>query len=297
MGAAGDIREGTAGSGTITSTLTLNGATLNMNGRSIGLAGALIDNLNFQSGTLQNVAEINNGAGLTKTTGGTLILSGTNTYNGLTDVTAGTLLVNNATGSGTGTGAVDVAANAFLGGTGTIAPTVANGINVTGVLVPGGNVIGNFTLDLTSTTGTVAMIATSGFNFNLGTAAADLASVGLGNGDRLTLSGASASDFAFNSNTIDLLGTGGIGFYKLFDTSLDDASTWTGLTFDGTTGEISSGLSLTNLSDGLTGSLLVGTATNGGTTGDIFLQVVAIPEPSTALLGAFGMLALLRRRR
>ncbi len=55
---------------------------------------------------------------------GTVALSGANTYNGGTTVSAGTLLVNNTSGSGTGTGAVTVAASARLGGTGTISGAV-----------------------------------------------------------------------------------------------------------------------------------------------------------------------------
>ena len=89
----GDIINGTATSpGTSTSTLTLNGATavLDLNGNRIGgtVAGASIDNLNLQVGTLRNVLEINNGAGLTKNTAGTLTLGGTNSYNGATTVVA-----------------------------------------------------------------------------------------------------------------------------------------------------------------------------------------------------------------
>ena len=234
---------------------------------------------------------------VTKQGAGTQILSSAtgNTYTGITTISTGTLLVNTTTGSGTGTGAVSVVANAFLGGSGTIAPTGTNGISVSGVLVPGGSVIGNITMDLTNTTGTVAMNSGSGFNFDLGIAAVDIGSVATGNGDRLTLAGASSGDFAFNSNIIDFLGTGSDGFYKLFDTSFDNSNTWTGLTFDGTSGVISNGLALTNLASGKSGSLLMGTASNGGTTGDIYLQV--IPEPSTALLSALGVLALLRRKR
>jgi autotransporter-associated beta strand protein len=57
---------------------------------------------------------------LAKTTGGTITLSGANTDTGATSITAGTLLVNNTTGSGTGTNTVTVASGATLGGTGTI---------------------------------------------------------------------------------------------------------------------------------------------------------------------------------
>jgi autotransporter-associated beta strand protein len=93
---AGDLIKGTgAGSATVASTLTLNGGTLNMGGYTIGSGGLAnglaINTLNFQAGTLENVAQINNGAGLTKTTAGTLLVAGTNLYTGGTNIQAGTL--------------------------------------------------------------------------------------------------------------------------------------------------------------------------------------------------------------
>ena len=65
----------------------------------------------------------------------TLTLSHANSYAGSTVVRAGTLLVNNSSGSGTGTGAVSVNNAAVLGGDGTIsgAMTVASG----GIVAPG----------------------------------------------------------------------------------------------------------------------------------------------------------------
>jgi autotransporter-associated beta strand protein len=104
----GNIQDGNLGAGTINSSLTLNGATLDMKGRSIGSSVALIDTLTFASGTLQNVAGINNGAGLTKTTSGTLVLAGTNTYSGTTTVSAGSLAL-----SGSLMGAVTVNSGTF----------------------------------------------------------------------------------------------------------------------------------------------------------------------------------------
>ena len=85
------------GGGTTTSTITLDGGTLNMTGKNIGGATA-IDVLNFRSGTLSNVAAINGTGGLSKTTNGTLFLSGINTYSGTTTISAGTLTLgsNNA---------------------------------------------------------------------------------------------------------------------------------------------------------------------------------------------------------
>ena len=294
------------GTNTYSGTTTITTGTLQLGNGTTGNDGTISNSLSLVNnaalvynrfGTSTYSGVISGTGTVTKQGAGTQILSSAtgNTYTGITTISTGTLLVNNTTGSGTGIGVVNVAANAFLGGSGRIAPTGSNGINVTGVLVPGGSVIGNITMDLTNTTGTVAMNSGSGFNFDLGIAAVDIGSVATGNGDRLTLAGASSGDFAFNSNIIDFLGTGSDGFYKLFDTSFDNSNTWTGLTFDGTSGVISNGLALTNLASGKSGSLLMGTASNGGTTGDIYLQV--IPEPSTALLSALGVLALLRRKR
>ena len=65
-----------------------------------------ITTLNFQAGTLKNVAEINGGGvGLAKTSAGALTISGNNTYSGPTTVTQGTLTLgnNNAIKAGTAT--------------------------------------------------------------------------------------------------------------------------------------------------------------------------------------------------
>jgi len=90
----GDLVEGTAvaGTGANTSTVTLNGGTLDMTGRKIA-----VDAFNAQSGTLRNVKQLTNAAtspvALNKTTAGMLILAGTNTYTGGTTVTEGTLSI------------------------------------------------------------------------------------------------------------------------------------------------------------------------------------------------------------
>ncbi|MDP3850396.1 MAG: hypothetical protein Q8Q59_07835 [Luteolibacter sp.] len=231
--------------------------------------------------------------------GGKVILSGTNTYTATTSVLANTTLqVDNTSGSGTGTGAVAVSGTgAILGGTGKIAPTGIAGISVsTGAFIAPGASIGTLTVDLSGTTGTVGIASGAGFKFELGTANLTIGSIAGGSSDLLALAGAAAGDFAFNGNNVDFLNTGAVGYYKLFSTSLGSATTWTGLTFDGTTGVVSSGLTYSNLASGPTsGEFIVGTSSNGGTVGDIYFH--AIPEPAAALLGGLGMLTLLRRRR
>lgn len=76
---------------------------------------------------------ISNGA-LSKTGAGTMRLSNSNTYSGGTLISAGRLLVNNTTGSGTGSGGVTVNGGR-LGGTGTVAGAVT--ANSGGTVSPG----------------------------------------------------------------------------------------------------------------------------------------------------------------
>jgi hypothetical protein len=139
------------------------------------------------------------------------------------------------------------------------------------------------------------MLSNSSFKFELGTANASIGSIAGGSSDMIALTGVSASDFAFNGNNIDFLGTGtGQGFYRLFDTSLD-ATTWVGLTFNGTTGLVSAGLTASNFTGGPSADFFVGTAANGGNLGDIYLNVV--PEPSTWVLIALGLTFVVVTRR
>ncbi len=103
-----------SGTGTLTftSALTATGAnskTLTLTGSTAGIGvmeGAIVNN----SGT--------NITALTKTGTGTWMLSGNNSYTGLTTVSVGTLFINGNQSSATGN--VSVAANATLGGTGTL---------------------------------------------------------------------------------------------------------------------------------------------------------------------------------
>jgi autotransporter-associated beta strand protein len=104
----------TSGSlGTITSTVTLDGGSLDMGGFALGTAGQLISSLNIRSGTLSNVGQINNGAGLQKTTAGTLVLAGSSAYTGGNQIDGGTLRLATANALGS-------AANALTLNSGTL---------------------------------------------------------------------------------------------------------------------------------------------------------------------------------
>jgi autotransporter-associated beta strand protein len=142
------------GDPTITSaqdTLTING-NVSLPNLMINGAGNTIIN-----GVMQDAAP--DVGTLTKDGSGTLILAGDNTYSGGTTVDAGTLLVNNASGSGAGTGNVAVNNGATLGGSGTIiAAVLMNNVSSGTTLSPGSPVdapadlaVGNLTLSAGST--------------------------------------------------------------------------------------------------------------------------------------------------
>jgi autotransporter-associated beta strand protein len=277
-------------------------------------ATALVSNESATTSTLHltamNDAEayyagiIRGGAGFTpgvlavvKDGDGMQIFSGnSNTYNGGTTINAGTLLINNTSGSGTGTGGVRITGGE-LGGTGILAPTGSDGIIVTahGNIVPG-DPMGALTFDMSGTTGTVQ--SGGGFGFELGPANSLIGSIAAGSSGLLVISGASPGDVSFSNTGINLFGSAnGEGYYKLFATSAG-AATWIGLTLgEASTGGhfITEGLTASNFGHGYSGFLILGDGSAGTSPGDIYL--VVIPEPSTfALLAATGLLSLITIR-
>ncbi len=186
----------TGGAGTENTTLTLDGGTLNMGGFNIGAAAAIGSGsgaLNLRSGTLQNVAQINNGAAISKTTAGTLIVSGTNTWTGNTTVAGGTLQLN---GGGSPT----------LGGTNVLVSGASTTLNVNGNTSIGTPTAGSISISAANTLSlldsginTLTLLNTSGtgsLTMNTGsTLSIDLSGGGLLNSvdsasvNKLTLSG------------------------------------------------------------------------------------------------------------
>ncbi len=216
-----------------------------------------------------------------KTGAGTMLLSSNNTYTGTTTIKGGTLKLNSSTAiansstitvgdTGSSGAVLDVTAAGLtvgstqtLGGIGTI---LATGRTVTASgTISAGNSVGILSID----GGTLALDSTSKFTFELGTSSdlislLNLATLNLGSG---TLG---LSDFTFSDS-------GGFtdGVYNL----ITGAASFTG-TLD--TGN-------------LTGSVLGRDGTLSMSGNNLILTVV--PEPSAALIGSLGLLALLRRRR
>lgn len=95
----GGIVAGGSGSGIASRVLTVGGGVLDMQGNAIGSAAGVITAL-FQSGTVQNIGELNDGGAFTKSGAGTLVVLGTNTFTGLTTIADGTLAVGNGGTSG-----------------------------------------------------------------------------------------------------------------------------------------------------------------------------------------------------
>jgi len=159
---------------------------------------------NGHSGTFSGV--IANGAWgshvtvLVKSGAGTQTLTGANTYSGGTTINAGTLLVNNTSGSGTGSSFVVVTnANTTLGGSGTMSGAVT--MNAGTILSPGTN----------STTG-LTLTCNGGVTFSGGaTALFDLSTSAAGANDKLAVTGTltigSADTITINPITASTLDT------------------------------------------------------------------------------------------
>jgi len=163
--------------------------TVGSNNRSTNFSGLIQDGGRFGG----------SGGSLTKVGTGTIVLRNSNAYTGGTTIKQrGKLLVNNTSGSGTGTGAVQVNAGT-LGGKGTIAGdvTVGDGSGRGAVLSPGETAVRRGTLTIQSTL-TFNSDASYDFGLNSSNATADEV-VALG----VTInSGAQFSFTDFGGNTL-----------------------------------------------------------------------------------------------
>jgi autotransporter-associated beta strand protein len=193
---------------------------------------------------------------VSKSGAGTWTLSGANTYAGGTSVTVGTLLVNNSTGSGTGSGAVTVNnSGTMLGGTGSISGSVT--INANAKLQGG--------VGTTGTTLTLAGTLTLADN--------SIVQLALGPGlTHSTLARSGTNTWTFDSNqAFTFLNLGATtGTYQNIITNIANPPSeelWT-----------------------ITNPGFIGTFVFDGA--NIDLNLTAVPEPSTWIAGALTLGAL-----
>jgi autotransporter-associated beta strand protein len=160
------------------------------------LIGTNLDSV-FNGVITSNTAVPGSTVVLNKVGTGALTLTGASTYTGGTTVNAGSLIVNNVTGSGTGSGGVAVASGATLGGAGFIggSTTVSNGAT----LAPG-NPTGTLTF-----AGNLALNSNSVLKFELGTSS-----------DRVSVNGALSLAGQLQATNVSGFGP---GVYTLFSSA------------------------------------------------------------------------------
>lgn len=223
------------------------------------------------TGTVSNSVWATGNGSFIKTGDGTMTLTATNNYTGATEVNQGTLIVN----GNISTSVTSVATGATLGGSGTVgALTIASGAFVTPGNSPGiFTVNGNYTQAGTynsEITGTVAgaggydqIIVTGNVDITGGSFAALFSSGSYTLGDKLFILTNDGSDAITGSYSGFVQGAT-VATYGGYDWAISYLADATGNTF----------------------------------TGGNDIALMAVPEPSASLLiGSFGALVLLRRRR
>jgi autotransporter-associated beta strand protein len=271
----------TNGLGTETNTVTLNGGTLDLTGGNIGASGALIT-FNARAGTLRNLAELNGGGTLTKSTSGTLVLEGSNTFTGATLITGGTLSA--AAGALAGTsgitvnGAVLSAINYNLAATLTLDATATaviegEGLAITGAIVNEGTTAD--ALDFSAETGIISVGSLTGAGkTRFGASATITNGVTAGN---VTVVGTLTAGVSAGTVTAGAL-TGNVSGGNVTVTNLLSGNVTNGTVAAGAlTGNVGGGsVTVTNL---LTGNVTAGTASAGS------LASVAVTGGTTSVSG------------
>ena len=248
---------------------TVNGATVDVNGFSITVAGltgdgrALVTNSSTTAATLtvtgsssQYQGQISGPIALAVESTGTFTLSGNSTYSGATNVDGGTLMVSGTLG-GLAAG-VTVANGAALGGTGVINRSVA--VESGGTVAAG---LGTLTVD--------SLVLENGSNlwFSLGAAGSP----------SVIVQGGLGLDLGKNVTLFLTTGTGfGAGVYPLINSyaTIDQSNGFSGWSIVGLPSAYSATFEVGQAYDAHPGLSLV----------------VAVPEPSTLVLVAAGVIAV-----
>jgi hypothetical protein len=261
--------------------------------------------LSTRLGAVEN-GVISGSGDLTFTGPGTLTLNATNTYSGITRVNAGTLALGSSGSIGTSAG-VSLASGARFN-----VSTVSGGFNLgaTQTLSGGGTIAGNTTISGTHTPGFSPGVQTfeNNLSYTAGSSVVweliDDSLAGRGTnydgidvGGNLSFSGATTLTLDF-----DLAGSAVDWSDSLWSSNITGNTGWKIYAVTGTiSGFQNLQLASINWLDGQ-GDAFKSARPDAsfslfqGTDG-IYLNYSAVPEPSAALLGGLGMLALLRRRR
>ncbi|MFZ4596221.1 MAG: autotransporter-associated beta strand repeat-containing protein, partial [Verrucomicrobiaceae bacterium] len=250
------------------------------------------------------------GGSIVKDGTNTQTFSGANTYTGTTTVSGGTLLVNNTTGSGTGTSAVAVNSAATLGGNGAISGNVS--VNAGGILAPGSaaNTAGTITLAGANITLAGSGVAETRLAFDFTAATGNVGAGALAggeswwssyNGSLLTGTNGKANDLVnFTAATTNLdwdtggrvvLNQLGVTPYTWMLGDVINLLDWTSLSTTGSTFNPGTDLILPDLDTANTG--LTWDTTRFLATG----AAAVTPEPSRMLLLMLGLMGLFFRRR
>jgi autotransporter-associated beta strand protein len=259
-----NITAGGAATSTISSEISLRGSrSIEVgNGSTLNITGG-IANDGFDGGS----------QGITKTGAGTLGLSGNNTYTGTTTVSSGTLIVN----GNISTSVTTVQSGATLGGAGTVGSVTVN----SGAFINPGNSPGILTVDGDYTQAGTLNIEINGF---IAGSQHDQVNVDRVSGDgSVFLSGSLVTAFSGGSYV-----NGNLLFILLNDGSDTINGTFAGLAQDSI---------VTNYGGFDWKISYTADSTGNSFTGGNDVALMAVPEPTAALLGGLGLLTLLRRRR
>ncbi len=315
------MNDGTGNSSYATSVFALSGAgavtNLDGNGGTAVLTVTGSDDTTF-SGGLTDGANLNTPLGLatpaeslvslTHSGSGSLTLTGSNTYTGSTTITGGTLALS-------GSGSI-ISPNIIVGASTTFdvsavagGYTLASGqtLSGTGTVVGSANIAG--TLSPANSPGTLSVDSQTWLNggdYNwqildaTGMAGTGYDTISMSGALDLSNDGLTAGGFSINLWSLLSSGPDVNGNAANVDNSLDQS--WALLTasggitgFDAT--DFAINISANNGAGGFANSLGGGAFSLGTAGNNLVLNFTAVPEPAAAMLGGFGVLLLLRRRR
>jgi autotransporter-associated beta strand protein len=305
-----------AGNGT--STITSDGGSLNLAGNiDSGATGNRVLELSGTSTGANTVSgSISNGTAtlaITKSGTGTWsITNGTNAYTGATNANAGTLVVNTTgsinTSSGVNINGGDFRYNASTNlsptvtfNSGTISGTNWDG-SLSGQTIGTGKTIAPGNSPGTATTGAQTWASGGSYLWEInnatGSAGADPGWDLLSGSSILDITATSGGTFNLLITSLTLSNTTGFATNfsdaGIYNWLIADFATITG--FDATDFSINTS-AFSNSFTGNFGVSLGGVGAVPGDSSQIFLTYTPVPEPSAALLGSLGLIAVLRRRR